>query len=284
MNMMKYWPDYRGEFTERQLEDELTTAREIQQAFLPREYPDIPGLEFSHMYIPMFAVGGDFFDIKELSPGVVEVFISDVMGHGPQAAIITGIIKALLTQLSTRLAGPGYLLSRMNESFHNLMASCHLTIFATAFCMVIDTINNKYTYSNAGHPAPFHIQNSRMLMEELAGEPGPALGMIPNICYESHERELENDDMILFITDGLKELMNADGMQFGTRELQRAILNNMHLPPHSFIEAIMEAADAFSEGPADHDDITLLAVSCHSCSASEEAKICGAEQIKLANS
>lgn len=90
---IKYWADNSGKFTEQQLEYELTMAREIQQGFLPQEYTHIPGLEFSHLYIPIFEVGGDFFDINELSPGVVEVFISDVMGHGPQAARITGIIR-----------------------------------------------------------------------------------------------------------------------------------------------------------------------------------------------
>lgn len=249
------------------LEDELIMAREVQQAFMPQEYPNIPGLEFSHKYIPTFAVGGDFFDVKELSPGVVEVFVSDVMGHGPQAAMITGIVKTLLTQLSSRLAGPGYLLSQMNERFHNLMASGGLAIFVTAFCMVIDTLNNRCTYSNAGHPTPFLLcgrPNESPLpsgMEKLMSEPGPALGMVPNTIYESHERELESGNMLFFFTDGLQELMNRDSVQFGAEELQRAILNNMHLPPHSFVEAIMSAADAYSDGLSNFDDITLLAIS-----------------------
>ena len=249
------------------LEDELIMAREVQQAFMPQEYPDILSLEFSHKYIPTFAVGGDFFDVKELSPGVVEVFVSDVMGHGPQAAMITGIIKTLLTQLSSRLAGPGYLLSQMNERFHSLMASGGLAIFVTAFCMIIDTLSNRYTYSNAGHPAPFLLYGEsdglspRSRMEELMSEPGPALGMVPNTFYENHERGLKSGDMLFFFTDGLQELMDRDSVQFGAEELQRAILNNMHLPPHTFVEAIMSAADAYSDGLSNFDDITLLAIS-----------------------
>jgi len=243
------------------LEDELAMAREVQQAFLPNEYPDIPGLEFAHKYIPTFAVGGDFFDVKERSPGVVEIFISDVMGHGPQAAMITGVVKTLLTQLSSRLAGPGYLLSQINEHFHSLMLSGGLPMFVTAFCIVIDTMNRKYIYSNAGHPAPFLMQNQLSQMGKLVNEPGPALGMVPNTFYENHERELESGEMLFLYTDGLEELPDTDNVQFGVEELQRAILNNMHLPPHSFVEALMYAADAFSDGLASPDDITLLAVS-----------------------
>lgn len=243
------------------LEDELLLAREVQMAFMPKEYPEIPGLEFSHKYIPTFAVGGDFFDIQEQSPGIVEIFISDVMGHGPQAAMITGVIKTLLTQLSSRLAGPGYLLSQMNERFHELMTSGGLPMFVTAFCMIIDTVNGKYTYSSAGHPAPFLLQHTPEQIQNLGGNPGPALGMIPHTLYEDNEYPMNSGDMLFCFTDGLEELPNKDRVQFGAEEMQRAISHNMHLPPHSFVETIMYAADAFADGLDSPDDITLLAIS-----------------------
>jgi len=245
----------------RQLKDELALARKVQHAFLPQEYPDIPSLQFSHKYIPTFAVGGDFFDIQERSKGVVEIFISDVMGHGPQAAMITGVIKALLMNLSSRLAGPGYLLSQMNERFHSLMESGGLHTFVTAFCMTIDTVNGNYEYASAGHPAPFLTQDAHSKIKELTSENEPALGMVQGTSYENCEGELESGDMLFFFTDGLQELMSMDRVQFGAAELQNAILHNMHLPPHSFVEAIMSAADAFSDGLDSPDDITLLAVS-----------------------
>jgi sigma-B regulation protein RsbU (phosphoserine phosphatase) len=245
------------------LEGELSMAREVQKALMPQKYPDVPCLEFSHKYIPTLPIGGDFFDIREVSPGVVQVFVSDVMGHGPQAAIITGIVKTLLIELSSSLAGPGYLLSQINDRFHSLMASSSLPIFVTAFCVAIDTVNSKYKYSNAGHPTPFLIQNRRIRVDELTNEPDPALGMIPNTLYKDYERSLESGDMLFLFTDGLQELRNRDGVQFGTEELQKAILNEAHLPPRSFVEAIIYAADVFSDSLGISDDITLLAVSYH---------------------
>jgi sigma-B regulation protein RsbU (phosphoserine phosphatase) len=245
----------------RQLKDELALARKVQHSFLPQEYPDISSLQFSHKYIPTSAVGGDFFDIQERSRGVVEIFISDVMGHGPQAAMITGVIKALLMNLSSHLAGPGYLLSQMNERFHSLMESGGLHTFVTAFCMTIDAANGTYEYASAGHPAPFLTQDAHSKIKELTSENEPALGMMQGTSYENCEGELESGDMLFFFTDGLQELMSRDRVQFGAAELQNAILHNMHLSPHSFVEAIMSAADAFSDGLDSPDDITLLAVS-----------------------
>jgi serine phosphatase RsbU (regulator of sigma subunit) len=101
-------------------------------------------------------------------------------------------------------------------------------------------------------------------MEELRGQSGPALGMIPNTPYENYEIALENGEMLFFYTDGLSELMDRERVQFGVEELHKAILSNMHLPPHSFTEAIMYAADAFAEGLDNPDDITLLTVSYQS--------------------
>ena len=127
--------------------------------------------------------------------------------------------------------------------------------------MVIDTVNGKYTYSSAGHPAPFLIKNATSQVENMTSNPGPALGMIPNTLYEDQERPMESGDMRFFFTDGLEELPNRERVQFATSELEQAIINNMHLPPHNFVEAIMYATDAFAEGLNSPDDITLLAVS-----------------------
>ncbi|MBD3181625.1 SpoIIE family protein phosphatase [Candidatus Poribacteria bacterium] len=242
------------------LEDELIMAREVQLAFLPQEYPDSTELNFAHKYIPTFAVGGDFFDIRPLSGGLVEIFISDVMGHGPQAAMITGVIKTLLTSLSSSLASPGYLLSQINQQFHRLMDSGDLGVFVTAFSMVIDTRRKKIIYSNAGHPRPFLIQRSNDEFYEMQSEQSVALGMIPNTIYQDHENELKNGDMLFLFTDGLLELMNRESKQFHAEELNKAISNNTHLEPEPFVEAIMCAAEAFAEGLTNPDDMTLLAI------------------------
>lgn len=134
-------------------------------------------------------------------------------------------------------------------------------MFVTAFCMIIDTVNGKYTYSSAGHPAPFLLQHTPEQIQNLGGNPGPALGMIPHTLYEDNEYPMNSGDMLFCFTDGLEELPNKDRVQFGAEEMQRAISHNMHLPPHSFVETIMYAADAFADGLDSPDDITLLAIS-----------------------
>jgi sigma-B regulation protein RsbU (phosphoserine phosphatase) len=180
------------------------------------------------------------------------------MGHGPQAAMITGIVKALLAQLVHYYPNPDDLLAQMNYRFYDIMSSSSLPIFITAFCIVINTQTGKGIYANAGHPNPFIIRTQNSYVEELLSKPGSALGLAPEMLYQIGRFTLENGDMMFMFTDGLIELMNEKRVQFGAEELQRAIQNNSNLSPKAFVEAILSSADAFAGGLYTEDDVTLL--------------------------
>ena len=96
----------------RQNEEELKMARELQLAMLPHEFPCVPRnkpreeshLEFFSFFSPMGAVSGDFFDIIPLSDTQVGLFICDVMGHDVRAALVTAMMRALVEDFSTTTA------------------------------------------------------------------------------------------------------------------------------------------------------------------------------------
>src|SRR5882724_4977721 len=100
---------YAAELREKnaQLESDFNMAREIQQIFLPDQYPTFPrsvapedsALKFSHRYIPAQAVGGDFFDIFAITDSTAGVFVCDVMGHGIWAAFNTASMRGLMDEL-----------------------------------------------------------------------------------------------------------------------------------------------------------------------------------------
>jgi sigma-B regulation protein RsbU (phosphoserine phosphatase) len=240
------------------LNEELSLAKEVQQALLPQELPNIPNLEFSHRYIPSLIIGGDFFDILEISPSLFAIFLCDVMGHGPQAAMITGIVKAFFIQLARYYPDPDDLLFQMNNRFYNLMSESNLQIFITAFCLVVNAQNGSVTYANAGHPSPFVIRNLTSRFEEMTVERGYALGLIPDTLYQTQKLNLDNGDMIFLFTDGLIEIKDGNKTLFGEKEFLNTIQNDMHLSPEGFIVAILESAGRFSNLAFTEDDITLL--------------------------
>ena len=53
------------------IEQELKVAQLIQQQFLPRELPDLPGWHVAAYYRPARAVGGDFYDFIDLPGGLI---------------------------------------------------------------------------------------------------------------------------------------------------------------------------------------------------------------------
>src|SRR5437879_5953277 len=106
-----------------QLEADFNMAREIQQIFLPHQYPTFPhwaapeqsALRFSHRYLPAAAVGGDFFDIFPITDTTAGIFICDVMGHGMRAALVTAIMRGLVEELMPVAADPGKFLTEINR-------------------------------------------------------------------------------------------------------------------------------------------------------------------------
>src|SRR5262249_28960107 len=105
-----------------QLEADLEMARDIQQVFLPQEYPSFPRnltlqeswLRFCHWSWPATQVGGDFFCVLPLSDTEAGVFICDVLGHGLRAALVTAIVRGLLEQLTPVALDPCRLLAEIN--------------------------------------------------------------------------------------------------------------------------------------------------------------------------
>ncbi|MEY2466098.1 MAG: phosphoserine phosphatase RsbU/P, partial [Verrucomicrobiota bacterium] len=122
---------YAGELREKnaQLQADFNMAREIQQIFLPNQYPTFPqsvtpeksALRFSHRYISAAAVGGDFFDIFPITDSTAGVFICDVMGHGMRAALITAIMRGLIEELMPVAADAGKFLTEINRSLRAIL-------------------------------------------------------------------------------------------------------------------------------------------------------------------
>ena len=99
------------------IQSDLSTARKIQSSILSQADKTIGELEITVRYLPLTEVGGDFFDITELRPGLVRVFLADATGHGVQAALITMAIKTLYESLKRGLYSVHELLYYLNNEF-----------------------------------------------------------------------------------------------------------------------------------------------------------------------
>ncbi len=67
------------EISER-VEQELKVARDIQQASLPKEVPELEGWQINPFYQPAREVEGDFYDFLELEYGRLGLVVGDATG------------------------------------------------------------------------------------------------------------------------------------------------------------------------------------------------------------
>ena len=253
-----------------QFEADLEMARDIQQVFLTQNFPSFPRsltpeeswLGFSHWYQPAEQVGGDFFCVLPLSDTEAGVFICDVLGHGLWAALVTAIVRGLLEELTPIATDPGRLLSEINGSLIAIFRQTETPMLVTAFYLVVNTIDGKMCYSNAGHPRPFHIHREIGIAEPLRfnGLQGPVLGIFPAATYPNSHGTASANDLVVLFTDGLFEVETADDEYYGADRLLAAVRKRMHLSARQlFGEVVAEIQGSCISGQFS-DDMCLLGV------------------------
>jgi sigma-B regulation protein RsbU (phosphoserine phosphatase) len=264
---------YAAELREKnaQLESDFSMAREIQQIFLPDQYPTFPHsvapeeslLKFSHRYISAAAVGGDFFDIFAITDRTAGVFICDVMGHGMRAALITAIMRGLTEELMPVAADPGKFLTEINRSLRTILRRTREPFLATAFYGVADAESGELRFANAGHPSPFRLQRGSNEVRPLKfydSRHGPGLGLFERTDYPTGHCPLEPNDLVFLYTDGIYEVANAQGEEFGQRRLLEGVRRRIQLPAEHLFSELLSEVQQFSGGEEFDDDVCLVGV------------------------
>jgi serine phosphatase RsbU (regulator of sigma subunit)/predicted ester cyclase len=241
------------EISERErIEQELKVARDIQQASLPKEVPQMEGWQISPFYEPAREVGGDFYEFLELDDGRVGFAVGDATGKGVPAAFVMSATCALLGGVATASgSSPGEVLSRVNEA---VLTRIPPNMFVTCFYAIVDPKSGNVLYANAGHDLPYLHRSGAA--EELRAR-GMPLGLMPGMSYEERETVLTPGDGVLFYSDGLVEAHDPKGEMFGFPRLRALIAE--HAEERSLGDFLLENLYSFvGEGWEQEDDITLL--------------------------
>ena len=252
-----------------QLEADFNMAREIQEMFLPQQYPTFPhsaapeqsALRFSHRYLPAAAVGGDFFNIFAITDTTAGIFICDVMGHGMRAALITAIMRGLVEELMPVAADPGKFLTEINRSLNAILRRTREPFLATAFYLVADVVSGELRFSSAGHPSPFHLRRQAGKVEPIKSwDPrhGPALGLFDKSDYPASRCPIALNDVILLFTDGIYEVDDHGQEEYGQERLLAAVRARYRLPTEFLLNELLEDVQHFSSAKEFEDDVCLV--------------------------
>jgi serine phosphatase RsbU (regulator of sigma subunit) len=252
----------------RQMEDDLQMAREIQLAMLPQgrlalppdAAPDEPCLHFAHLYRPVASVGGDFVHVVPISAHEAGVFIADVMGHGVRSALVTAMLRAMVEEIGSVCADPGLLLGQLNRALAAIIRQAGEMMYATAFYLVADSRAGVVRFASAGHPGPVRASRRTGAVEQLCcprGIGGPGLCIFENATYGTAEAAFAEDDLILFFTDGLIEAGNHAGELFGIERVCEALQRRENSGVDAMLGDVLREAERFAGGQPFDDDVCL---------------------------
>jgi predicted ester cyclase len=234
------------------IEQDLTVARSIQQASLPKEVPTLEGWQIAPYYQPAREVGGDFYDFLELPNGRLGIVVGDATGKGVPAALVMASGRSMLRALAQASNSPRDVLRRVNNA---LVTDIPPNMFVTCFYAVLDPESGLLRYANAGHDLPYlHHHDGEAKELRATGMP---LGLMSSMGYEEMELVLEAGESVLFYSDGLVEAHDPKGEMFGFPRL-RALLAE-HAEERALGDFLLGELYSFvGEGWEQEDDITLV--------------------------
>jgi sigma-B regulation protein RsbU (phosphoserine phosphatase) len=230
---------------------EREDARNIHDALLRVELPNVRSLEVAAWSKPKLQVGGDYYEACELPDGRVLFCIADVCGKGLSATIqmsnLQGAMKALAFETN-----PATLCRTLNRI---LRANLPTGRFISLFVGVLEPENGQLSYCNAGHLPPIHLRHSGRCTPLTAG--GSVLGYFEDCDYEIGEVSLETGDSLVLFTDGVTEAADDQFNEFGDNVLPNVIASCIQKTAPEVRDAIVDAASRHC-GLRFEDDATVL--------------------------
>ena len=233
-------------------------ARTLQQSLLPPEPPSIDGVDLAARYRPAgegIEVGGDFYDAFDIGDGEWTVALGDVVGKGPDAAALMGMVRHTIRAAAIRERAPARVLATVNAAVGRQTSEEQ---FCTAVAARLRPQDGQVIVwiSVAGHPSPVILRGDGSL-QWIRGA-GALLGVFDDAALVEDEIRLTAGDMLILYTDGVTEERGARGA-FGEEGLAAVLQGAAGATASEVVDRIEGAVLAHGSGEP-RDDIAILAV------------------------
>ncbi len=199
---------------------EISTGAEIQSQLLPDYCPIIYGLDLAAHCRPALQLGGDYYDFMSLKMNISDkrkekarwaLVIGDVMGKGIPAGLLMTMLRGMLRAEVLTGLPPDRILHDLNQLAIYDLDQSHR--FVTLFYSDYDPRTKKLRFSNAAHNPPLLWKNSEQKVIKLDTE-GLVLGLQKDADYQCREIKLNDNDVVLYYTDGVTDTSNLSGERF----------------------------------------------------------------------
>jgi len=246
---------YADSLEKQRLDEEMAMARQIQLDLLPKQPPQADGFAIHAYSVPSRTIGGDFYDFIPMNNGGFAMVIADASGKGLPAALLVAQIQAMLRSEVGNLNDLSRILFNVN---HYVAESTSAEKYATLFYAEFDPAQRQFRYANAGHNYPILVRSDGS--HKFLEKGGMLIGAFTGAEYEMDTLTLQDDDLLLFYTDGVSEAQNDTDEEYGEQRIVDYTINQRHLSPHELITGLLDEVRQFDQTDPPRDDTTLIAL------------------------
>lgn len=241
----------------KRLQSELAIARQIQQRLLPKASPQLKGFDIAGWNRPAEETSGDFYDFRPLGEGGLVFMIADVAGHGVGPALLAAQCSALERAVFSMGCELEDSLTKINRL---LCEDIPDDRFATAVLGLVDAERNTIKATSAGHEAVYIYRAASRSVENFTVG-GLPLGIFETSVYDEWQTvRLEDDDILIALTDGFTEAEDRRGDRFGAEGVIDCITSNCALSAENLIQALHESLTKHLRGVQPADDLSAIVI------------------------
>ncbi|HWR54675.1 MAG TPA: GAF domain-containing SpoIIE family protein phosphatase [Bryobacteraceae bacterium] len=239
---------------EKRIEEDLSAARDLQLALLPKEAPDILGLDIGIGYKPAHAVGGDLYDFFEYADDTALITFGDVSGKGVAAALYAALAGGLARIIAHRKRAPALVLKTFNQMLLERQVDAR---YVTLQVLLWSAHHRQLIIANAGAVPPVLCRKGEVINLRIEGVP---VGLLPDREYDELTVHAEEGDVIVLASDGITDQMNPAGEEYGRARLDDIVRRTCGGSARSIVDAILADLDQFDESAPPFDDQTLVVI------------------------
>ena len=235
------------------LNREVEVAAEIQRSLVPTRLPSGKNYQLSSIYRPHFAVGGDYYDVVEFPDGQIAFCIADITGKGVSAALLMANFQASFHALVSRRPTLEEIVRELNAAVWRVTQGDK---FITLFLAKYDIPTRTLHYVNAGHTPPLLLMGTEVVPLKNGCT---SLGWLPELPFlEIGGVCLPDEALIFTYTDGLTDIRNKAGEDFGEDKLISFLIDHSQLEAKELNTKLLAHVDHYREREPYPDDITVL--------------------------
>lgn len=195
---------------QRELAADVNRAARYVQSLLPAPLSSSQ-VAISWKFVPSTQLGGDMFGYHWIDKKHLGIYLLDVSGHGVGSSLLA--VSAANVISAQGLSGadprePGQVMTKLNDMFQmDRQDGKYFTIWYGVYRPAGRTL----AYCNAGHPPALLFSDG--VIHQLEAD-GPAVGMVPELPYDTRTIAVSEKARLLVYSDGVFEIEKPDGQMW----------------------------------------------------------------------